>query len=74
MYGKILEPIQNENTKFNPTSPYAISKLYSYLVSINYRESYNLFSCSGISFNHESPVEAKRSLLEKFPSQWLKTN
>ena len=38
MYGKVLEPIQNENTKFNPQSPYAISKLYSHLVTINYRD------------------------------------
>ena len=53
MYGKVLEPIQNENTKFNPQSPYAISKLYSHLVTINYRESYNLFACSNL-FNHES--------------------
>ena len=65
MYGKILEPIQNENTKFNPTSPYAISKLYSYLVSINYRESYNLFSCSGILFNHESPRRGKTFVTRK---------
>ena len=55
MFGKVLEPIQNENTKFNPQSPYAISKLYSHLVTINYRETYNLFSCNGILFNHESP-------------------
>ena len=65
MYGKILEPIQNENTKFNPTSPYAISKLYSHLVSINYRESYNLFSCSGILFNHESPRRGKTFVTRK---------
>ena len=44
LYGKVIEPIQNEKTIFNPQSPYAISKLYSHLVTINYRESFNLFT------------------------------
>ena len=65
LYGKILEPIQNENTKFNPQSPYAISKLYSHLVTINYRDSYNLFSCSGILFNHESPRRGETFVTRK---------
>ena len=65
LYGKILEPIQNENTKFNPQSPYAISKLYSHLMAINYRDSYNLFSCSGILFNHESPRRGKSFVTRK---------
>ena len=46
---------QNELTKFYPKSPYACSKLYAYLLTVNYRESYNLFACNGILFNHESP-------------------
>ena len=65
LYGKILEPTQNENTKFNPQSPYAISKLYSHLATINYRESYDLFACSGILFNHESPRRGKTFVTRK---------
>ena len=65
MYGDVLNPIQNENTKFNPQSPYAISKLYSHLVTINYRNSYNLFSCCGILFNHESPRRGKTFVTRK---------
>ena len=73
MYGKILEPIQNENTKFNPTSPYAISKLYSHLVSINY-ESHIIYFHVVFYLIMSHRVEVKLSLLEKFPSQWLKLN
>ena len=65
MYGKVLEPVQNENTRFNPQSPYAISKLYSHLVTINYRDSYNLFACSGILFNHESPRRGETFVTRK---------
>lgn len=46
---------QNENTKFNPTSPYAIAKLFSYWITVNYREAYNMFAVNGILFNHEGP-------------------
>jgi GDP-D-mannose dehydratase len=55
MFGKVQETPQNENTKFNPRSIYGISKLASYEIVKNYRESYNIFGCSGILFNHESP-------------------
>lgn len=55
MYGNAVENIQDEQTKFRPRSPYAISKLYSHWIAINYRESYGLFVCCGIMFNHESP-------------------
>ncbi|MEM4385666.1 MAG: GDP-mannose 4,6-dehydratase [Candidatus Anstonellales archaeon] len=56
MFGGLSEyPIQNENTPFNPKSPYGISKLASHLAIKNYRESYGLWCCSGILFNHESP-------------------
>lgn len=54
MYGRIQDRIQNENTKFYPLSPYATSKLFAYWTTINYRESYNIFACNGILFNHES--------------------
>jgi len=55
MYGNAEENIQDEQTKFCPRSPYAIAKLYSHWISINYRESYNMYICCGILFNHESP-------------------
>jgi GDPmannose 4,6-dehydratase len=55
MYGKVLEIPQTEKTPFNPCSPYAIAKQASYYMAKNYRESYGMFVCSGILFNHESP-------------------
>jgi len=55
LYGKVIETPQNEKTPFNPQSPYAVSKLFSYWITINYREAYKLFACNGILFNHESP-------------------
>ena len=54
MFGKIQEPIQNENTPFYPRSPYGVSKLFGYWMTKNYRESYGMFACTGILFNHES--------------------
>ena len=54
MFGRAPSP-QNEETYFGPTSPYAIAKVYAYLITKNYRESYGLFACNGILFNHESP-------------------
>ena len=55
MFGKVVETPQKENTPFRPRSPYGISKVTGYELTRNYREAYNLFSCSGILFNHESP-------------------
>jgi GDPmannose 4,6-dehydratase len=55
MFGKVREVPQNENTPFYPRSPYGAAKVYGHWITINYRESYNLFACSGILFNHESP-------------------
>jgi GDPmannose 4,6-dehydratase len=55
MFGHVETSPQNENTRFYPRSPYGVSKLYGHWITINYRESYNLFACSGILFNHESP-------------------
>lgn len=55
LFGKVKEVPQDENTPFHPRSPYGISKLYGYWITINYRESYNIFACNGILFNHESP-------------------
>jgi GDPmannose 4,6-dehydratase len=55
MFGKVQEVPQRESTPFYPRSPYGVAKLYGHWITINYRESYNIFACSGILFNHESP-------------------
>jgi GDPmannose 4,6-dehydratase len=55
MFGKVREVPQNETTPFHPRSPYGVAKVYGHWITINYRESYDLFACSGILFNHESP-------------------
>ena len=55
MYGKVREVPQTETTPFYPRSPYGVSKVYGHYITVNYRESYGLFACSGILFNHESP-------------------
>ncbi len=59
MFGKVRETPQNENTPFHPRSPYGVAKVYGHYITVNYRESYNLFAVSGILFNHES---ARRGL------------
>jgi GDPmannose 4,6-dehydratase len=55
MFGKVQETPQNERTPFYPRSPYGVAKVYAHWITINYRESYKIFACSGICFNHESP-------------------
>lgn len=55
MFGKVQQIPQNEKTPFYPRSPYGAAKVYGYWITVNYRESYNIFACSGILFNHESP-------------------
>lgn len=55
MFGKVVEVPQRETTPFYPRSPYGVAKVYGHWITVNYRESYNLFGCSGILFNHESP-------------------
>lgn len=55
MFGKVLEVPQNEKTPFYPRSPYGVAKVYGHWITVNYRESFNLFATSGILFNHESP-------------------
>ena len=55
MYGKVMEVPQRETTPFYPRSPYGVAKLYAHWITKNYRESYHMFACSGILFNHESP-------------------
>jgi GDPmannose 4,6-dehydratase len=59
MFGKVREAPQNELTPFYPRSPYGVAKVYAHFITVNYRESYGLYACSGILFNHESP---RRSL------------
>lgn len=55
MFGKVKEVPQNEHTSFHPRSPYGVAKVYGHWITVNYRESYNLYAVSGILFNHESP-------------------
>jgi GDPmannose 4,6-dehydratase len=55
MFGQVLEVPQTETTPFYPRSPYGVAKVYGHFITVNYRESYDLFACSGILFNHESP-------------------
>ena len=65
MYGKITESPQNELTPFYPRSPYGVAKLYAYWITVNYRESYDMFACNGILFNHESPVRGETFVTRK---------
>ena len=65
LYGLIQEPKQNENTPFYPRSPYGVAKLYSYWITINYREAYGIYACNGILFNHESPRRGETFVTKK---------
>jgi GDPmannose 4,6-dehydratase len=65
LYGKAEEFPQNEDTPFHPRSPYGVAKLYSYWITVNYRESYGLFACNGILFNHGSPVRGETFVTRK---------
>lgn len=65
MFGKVQEIPQRETTPFYPRSPYACAKLYSHWLTVNYRESYDLFACSGILFNHESPRRGETFVTRK---------
>ncbi|MDQ5911106.1 MAG: GDPmannose 4,6-dehydratase [Pseudomonadota bacterium] len=65
MYGKIHELPQTETTFFHPRSPYGVAKLFAHWSTVNYRESYDLFACSGILFNHESPLRGKEFVTRK---------
>ena len=56
LYGLVQETPQKETTPFYPRSPYAVAKMYAYWITVNYRESYGMFACNGILFNHESPL------------------
>jgi GDPmannose 4,6-dehydratase len=65
MFGKVQEIPQTERTPLYPRSPYGIAKLYAHWMTINYRESYNIFGCSGILFNHESPLRGREFVTRK---------
>jgi len=65
LYGLVQEVPQSENTPFYPRSPYGVAKLYSYWIIKNYRESYNMFACNGILFNHESPRRGETFVTRK---------
>ncbi len=65
MFGKVRESPQNEKTPFYPRSPYGVAKVYGHWITVNYRESYDIFACSGILFNHESPRRGREFVTRK---------
>jgi GDPmannose 4,6-dehydratase len=65
LFGKVQEVPQRETTPFYPRSPYACAKLYGYWIVVNYRESYGMFACNGILFNHESPIRGETFVTRK---------
>lgn len=65
LFGKVQEIPQKETTPFYPRSPYAVAKLYSYWICVNYREAYDIYACNGILFNHESPMRGETFVTRK---------
>jgi GDPmannose 4,6-dehydratase len=65
LFGKVQETPQTESTPFYPRSPYGVAKLYAYWIVVNYRESYGMFACNGILFNHESPLRGETFVTRK---------
>jgi len=65
LYGLVKEIPQTENTPFHPRSPYAVAKMYAYWIAVNYRESYGMYACNGILFNHESPRRGETFVTRK---------
>ena len=65
MFGKVMETPQTEETPFYPRSPYGVAKVFSHFITMNYRESYNIFACCGILFNHESPLRGNEFVTKK---------
>lgn len=65
LFGLIQEPVQSEKTPFYPRSPYGVAKMYSYWIVVNYRESFGMFACNGILFNHESPRRGETFVTRK---------
>jgi GDPmannose 4,6-dehydratase len=73
MFGKVQAIPQLEETPFYPRSPYGVAKLYAHWMTINYRESYDIFGCSGILFNHESPLRGREFVTRKITDSVAKT-
>ena len=65
LFGKVVQTPQSEDTPFYPRSPYGVSKLYAHWITVNYRESYDMFACAGILFNHESPRRGQEFVSRK---------
>ncbi len=65
MFGKVTQTPQDEDTRFHPRSPYGVAKVYGHWITINYRESYDMYACSGILFNHESPRRGREFVTRK---------
>jgi GDPmannose 4,6-dehydratase len=65
MFGQVREVPQTEQTPFHPRSPYGVAKVYGHYITVNYRESYGIFACSGILFNHESPRRGRQFVTRK---------
>jgi len=65
MFGLVAETPQTERTPFHPRSPYGVAKLYAHWITVNYREAYGMFACSGILFNHESPIRGETFVSRK---------
>ena len=74
LYGLVQEIPQKETTPFYPRSPYAAAKLYSYWITINYREAYDMFACNGILFNHESPIRGETFVTRKITMAVVRIN
>lgn len=68
MFGKVMQVPQNEQSYFHPRSPYGVAKLFGHWITVNYREAYGMFCCSGILFNHESPLRGKEFVTRKITS------
>ncbi len=69
MFGKVVESPQSETTRFHPRSPYGVAKVFAHHITVNYRESYGIFACSSICFNHESPRRGSEFVTRKVTQQ-----
>ena len=74
MFGKVTETPQKETTRFHPRSPYGVAKVYGHYITLNYRESYDMFACSGILFNHESPRRGIEFVTRKITNSVARIN
>ena len=70
MFGRVQAEPQNERTPFWPRSPYGVAKAYGHWITVNYRESYGIYACSGILFNHESPRRGTEFVTRKVATRW----